>query len=280
MNKAYKFNKTVFMLFFGSFIGLCFWVCSQSPPTALDGQNPGGKLKILLGLQSNPTVIPPGASSIVRALVLYQSNQPVVGEDVVFSTNIGTLAPTTATTNDSGFATTIFTAPTQSGSARVSGLYNSTQTQSVDIEITDLTPQSTTLTPDNFSLLANGVSSTKIKSIWRNDAGQALGGMPVTFQTTNGIILPTVTTDIAGSATTTLTSAASRVDLIGVVTASANNVVATTQVLFKGVEFSLSATPGNLSADGRSKSRVIAVLKEATSTVAISDAQITFGANL
>ncbi len=280
MNKAYKFNKTVFMLFFGSFIGLCFWVCSQNPPLAPDDQNPGGRVKILLGLQSNPSVITPGASSIVRALVLDQSNQPVVGEDVVFSTNIGTLAPTTATTNDSGFATTIFTAPTQSGSARVSGLYNSTQTQSVDIEVTDLTPQSTTLTPDNFSLLANGVSSTKIKSIWRNDAGQALGGLPVTFQTTNGIILPTVTTDIAGSATTTLTSAASRVDLIGVVTASANNVVATTQVLFKGVEFSLSATPGNLSADGRSKSRVIAVLKETTSTVAISDAQITFGANL
>ena len=42
----------------------------------------------------------------------------------------------------------------------------------------------------------------------------------------------------------------------------------------------MSATPGNLSADGRSKSRVTAVLKETTSTIAISDAQITFGANL
>ncbi len=77
MNKAYKFNKTVFILFFGSFMGLCFWVCSKNPPLAPDGQT--GNVKILVGLQSNPSVIAPGASSIVKALVLDQSNQPVVG---------------------------------------------------------------------------------------------------------------------------------------------------------------------------------------------------------
>ena len=280
MNKAYKFNNTVLMLFFCSLIGLSFWVCSKNPPLAPDAQNPGGQVKILVGLQSNPGIIAPGASSIVRALVLDQSNQPVVGEDVLFSTNIGTLVPTTATTNDSGFATTIFTASQQPGIARISGLYNSTQTETVTIEINDTSPQSVTLTPDAFSFLANGISSTTIRSVWRNDEGQPLADVLVTFQTTNGSIVATAFTSSSGAAETVLTSAASRVDLIAQVTASANNLQAATQVLFKGVEFSLSASPGNLSADGRSKSRVTAVLKETTSTIAISEAQITFGANL
>ncbi|MCH7754980.1 Ig-like domain-containing protein [candidate division KSB1 bacterium] len=280
MNKAYKFNKTVLMLLFCSLIGLSIWVCSKNPPLAPDAQNPGGQVKILVGLQSNPGIIAPGGSSIVRALVLDQSNQPVVGEDVLFSTNTGTLNPTTATTNDSGFATTIFTASQQPGIARISGLYNSTQTETVTIEINDTSPQSVTLTPDAFSFLANGISSTTIRSVWRNDEGQPLADVLVTFQTTNGSIVATATTSSSGAAETVLTSAASRVDLIAQVTASANNLQATTQVLFKGVEFSLSATPGNLSADGRSKSRVTAVLKETTSTIAISGAQITFGANL
>ena len=277
---SYKFSRTILILIFCSLIGLSFWVCSKNSPLDPGVQNPGGQVKILVGLQSNPDVVAPGGSAIVKALVLNQSNQPVVGEDVVFSTNIGTLAPTTATTNDSGFATTIFTASQQSGTARISGLYNSSQTETVTIDINDTTPQSVTLTPDAFSFLANGESSTPIRSVWRNDEGQPLSGVLVTFQTTNGSIVGTATTSSSGAAETVLTSVASRVDLIAQVTASANNLQATTQVLFKGVEFSLSATPGNLSADGRSKSRVTAVLKETTSTIAISGAQITFGANL
>ena len=128
MEKAYKFNKAVLILLFCSLVGLSFWVCSKNSPLDPSVQDPGGQVKILVGLQSNPGVVAPGGSSIVKALVLDQFNQPVVGEDVLFSTNIGTLAPTTAATNDSGFATTIFTASQQSGTARVNGLYNSTQT--------------------------------------------------------------------------------------------------------------------------------------------------------
>jgi len=70
MNKAYKFNKTVLMLLFCSLIGLSIWVCSKNPPLAPDAQNPGGQVKILVGLQSNPDVVAPGGSSIEKALVL------------------------------------------------------------------------------------------------------------------------------------------------------------------------------------------------------------------
>ncbi len=152
MKKTYKINKTGLVLLC-SLIGLSFWVCSKNSPLDPGVQNPGGQVKILVGLQSNPGIIAPGGSSIVRALVLDQVNQPVVGEDVLFSTNTGTLNPTTATTNDSGFATTIFTATQPAGSARISGLYDGTQTETVTIEINDTTPQSVTLTPDAFSFL-------------------------------------------------------------------------------------------------------------------------------
>ena len=281
MKKAFKLNNTIRTILVCTLIGLSFWVCSKNPPLAPDAQNLGGQVKILAGVQSNPNVIAPGGSSIIQALILDPANQPVVGEDVQFSASFGTLVPSTATTSDSGIATSIFTAPLQSsGTATITGIYNSTQTQSVDIEVRDSNPQSITLTPDDFTLLANGISSTKIKSIWRNDIGQPLRGIRVTFQTTNGSIVTTEITDVAGVATTTLTSTASRVDLIAQVTALANGLQAMTQVLFKGIEVSLNATPRTLTADGRSTSRITTVLKEATTKIAVSDADVTFGSNL
>ena len=281
MASRLRFFKSILFFILCLSTGLGFLVCTQNSPLDPNVQSSGGQFIFLVGLQGNPTSIAPGGSSIIQALILDQANQPVLGEDVQFSASFGTLVPSTATTSDSGVATTIFSAPQQSsGTARITGLYNATQTQSVDIEVRDSTPQSITLTPDHFTLLANGVSSTKIKSIWRNDAGKPLIGIPVTFQTTNGSIVTTETTDVAGVATTTLTSTASRVDLIAQVTASANGLQAMTQVLFKGIEISLNATTRTLTADGRSTSRITTVLKEATTKIAVSDVDVTFGANL
>lgn len=276
---GFRFHKSFLSIILCT-ICLSAWVCTKNPPLDPNVPNSGGQFTFLASVQSNPAIVALGGSAIVQALVLDQSNQPVVGREIEFSTTFGTLVPTTATTNDSGVATTIFTAPAQSGTALITGHYNSTQTQSVNIEVKDTTPQSVTLTPDAFSLLANGESFTELTSVWRNDNGELLKGIPVSFQSTSGTIVASATTDSFGVAKTTLTSVASRTDLIAQVTASANGLQASTQILFKGIEFFLNATPTRLTADGRSTSRIIAVLKEATSTIAISGASVTFGADL
>ncbi|MFQ6115715.1 MAG: Ig-like domain-containing protein, partial [bacterium] len=146
--------------------------------------------------------------------------------------------------------------------------------------MSEIAPQSISLIPENISLLANGISSTIIHSIWLAPGGEPLSGIPVTFETTLGSITALAFTDSSGIAEATLTSSACREDTVVQVTAKGSGMEASTRLLFKGIYFSLNASPTNLIADGRSTSRISAVLKETSSMIAISGAQIIFGADL
>jgi len=254
------------------------WQCSQKPP--LDpSQSSEQQFKILVGVQSLPESVQPGGSAVIQALILDQDSNPVAGDSVMFSTNNGTMSPTSSTTNDSGFATSIFTAPQQTGSAIITAQFNSS-TQSVTVTIQSTSPQSGNLIADNPSLLADGISSTRLTSVWRNEDGEAIKGAEVTFESSLGTIMSPVFTDSFGVAETELVSAALRQDGLANVTARTGSLEETTQVLFRGIQFTLTASPQNIIADGRSMSRIRVVLKEATSTVAISGAALTFGTNL
>ncbi len=263
-------------------VALCstlFWVCSKNPPLDPTRQV-DGQFVVLVGLDSEPPVVPPGGSAVVRAVLMDQNNQPVAGEVVDFSTNLGVVLPASATTNDSGVATTIFTAPQQPGRATVVGRYKSSFTKSVEIEIKDTAPQTVTLLAGDESLLANGLTSTSVQSIWRTEDGTPLKGLPVTFEATLGTLPAAAVTDSFGMAQVEFTSPALRSDAVATITARGNDSEASTQILLKGVEFSLSVSPQSLIADGRSRSRVRVVLKEAGSTIAISGARVSFGTSL
>lgn len=253
-------------------------VCSKNPP--LDpSENNNTEFTLLIGLQANPTLVAPGGNAIIRALILDQSNRPVSGETVKFSTNLGTLAPTVATTDDSGFATVLFTAPQHSGQATVTGKYEA-NSQSVAIEVRDTTPQNITIQAADVTLLANGESSTEIRTEWRNDAGAPITGLPVTFETNFGTVTASAITDSAGRARVQYTSEVLRFDAIAQITARSDSAEAMTQVLLKGIAFEMTANPGNIIADGRSVSTITVVLKEASSKIAIDGAEVRFGTDL
>lgn len=259
-------------------LGSGIWQCSQKPP--LDpNQASDQSFKLLVGVQSLPEAVPPGGNALIEALVLDQDSNPSAGDTVTFSTNSGTVSPTISTTNDSGIATTMFTAPQQTGSATIIAEYNS-GSQSVTVPIQDRTPDSGNLVADQNSLLANGLSFTRIESVWRTQDGTLLKGVPVTFETSLGTITSPVTTDSFGVAETELVSAAVRQDAVAEVTGRAESLESTTQVLFRGVQFTMTASPQTIIADGRSTSNIRILLKEATSTVAISGAGLTFGTDL
>lgn len=255
------------------------WFCTKTAPLA-PGNDTQGPLQILVSLQSSPAVVVPGGSSIIQAMVLNDNNEPVPGQDIRFSANLGSVSPASSTTNQAGIAVCNFSAAAQSGTAVVTATYDSTQIRSVSIEVKNTDPRGTALVPEETSLLANGVSFTTIESTWKTEEGEPLSGIEVTFETTVGSITPSEVTNSSGKASAILTSPASRVDAAATITARGSGIEATTQVLFRGVEFSLSATPATLIADGRSTATVKAVLKEATSFVAISNAEITLGADL
>lgn len=257
---------------------LGLWQCSQKPP--LDpSQSSEQQFKILVAVQSSPETVQPGGSAVIEALILDQDSQPVAGDTVRFSTNAGTVSPTVSTTNDSGVARTMLTAPQQTGSATITAQSNAS-TRSVTVLIESTTPQSGNLVADEPSLLADGISSTRLTSVWRTEDGEAIRGAAVTFETSLGSIMSPVFTDSFGVAETELVSAALRQDGLANITARTGSLEESIQVLFRGVQLTLSASPQNIIADGRSTSEIRVVLKEVTSTVAIAGASLTFGTNL
>ena len=253
-------------------------VCSKNPP--LDPTaNTGEQFKLFVGLQANPTTVAPGGNSIIRALILDQSNQPVAGDTVRFSTTIGSLSATTQTTNDSGFAIVLFTAPQRRGEALISGQYGANK-MSVTIDVRDTTPGTITIEAEETSLLADGISSTIVSTEWRSKAGDPITGLPITFETNVGLITPAAVTDSSGMAHVTFTSQGLRTDAIAQIDARSDSTEAMTQILLRGVDFQIDANPQNIIADGRSESTVKIILKETTNTIAISGAQIQLGADL
>ncbi|MFQ5637016.1 MAG: Ig-like domain-containing protein [bacterium] len=261
------------------FTGVSFWVCSKNPP--LDPtQVPSDNIVIIAGIQSQPDEVSPGGSALIQAVLLDQSAKPAPGHVVLFSTNFGSISSSTDTTNESGIASTTFTAPLQTGHATITASLGTSQSQTVTVAVINNTPESVSMIPDASEVLANGMSSTVIRTIWTSENGQPLKGVPVTFTSTAGTITTSATTDSFGVASAELISLASETDVVAQVAAQAAQLEASTQVLFKGIRFELNAAPTNLIADGTSTSSVTAVLKEATSNVAISGAAITFAADL
>jgi adhesin/invasin len=217
-------------------------------------------------------------------LLVNGSGEPVAGEVVRFSATAGQIAPTD-TSDDQGVATAIFTAPSDPDTVIVSARYGSSQLQTVELSVqADSPPQggSVALRIDlvDDQLLANGFAETVVRAKLADASGKSLKGQPVSFSSTAGTITSTVLTDSAGTAAATLVAPASGSDVSATVTAEAVGVRASASVLFLGVQFSVSANPLSLIADGRSKSEIRALLKETTSKLAIEGAEVTFATDL
>ena len=253
-------------------------VCSKNPP--LDPtQIPTDPVVVLVSLQSLPERLAPGESAVVQARLVDDAGRPAANQTVRFSTTHGSVQPVEATTDTSGWARATFTAPQQDVTVELMAQYG-TQSRTVTIEVKNASAQAATIAADDEALLANGVSSTVIRTLWKDEDGRPLKGIPVTFSATVGTLTDATATDSFGVATAKLVSPALSADTLAVVTASAAQKQVSTQVRMKGIAFTLEATPQNLIADGRSEATLTAVLKEATSNLAISDATVQFAVDL
>jgi hypothetical protein len=164
---------------------------------------------------SSSQVVPIGGSTQIQAQVIESAGTPVQnGTTVRFTTDLGEVQPVEAETRN-GVATVTFLAGTISGVAQIratsggagpaddGGALASNVVQivvgaaAVDTVILGANPSSVPSTGGTVELLATVVSV----------AGQLLGGVPVTFVTSQGqLSAPVVVTDDAGQARTQLTT--------------------------------------------------------------------------
>ncbi len=201
--------------------------------------------------------------STITVQLMDEDGVAISGETIAFSTTSGSLSPGTAQTNQQGTATTQLLAPLAAGTAMVTANYGQIV---ATVNVTVVAPQVATVAVSarNGTLVADGVSSTRIEALVKDNQNNTVAdGTTVNFSTTGGVITE-VTTTANGVATAKLTSPVT----VGTATviATCGGVSGNTIVTFihGPVEvITLTADPDNVTADGVSTSTIKATAKDA-----------------
>ena len=160
-------------------------------------------------LVSGATALPMNGSSTLIAQVIESSGTPPhSGTSITFTTTLGTIQPSTTTTDVNGRATVTFLAGANNGTATINAISGAATTAASPIKISlgtaSVASVSVGANPTNVSSFG-GVSVITASVFDIN--GNALAGAPVVFTTSAGSLSSgTVTTDNNGQASTVLTT--------------------------------------------------------------------------
>jgi adhesin/invasin len=159
-----------------------------------------------ISLFASGASVPANGSVDIVASVMESSGTAVQnGTVVTFTTTLGTLSPAEGRTN-AGKVTVRLTGDGRSGTARVVAFSGGNQSEALELPVGAAAATNIVLTASPGSLPAAGGTVT-LSAIVRDDAGNLLAGVPVTFSTTAGTLSQSsVTTDTNGRATTRLTT--------------------------------------------------------------------------
>jgi hypothetical protein len=109
-----------------------------------------------------------GGTSAITAVLRNASDQPVSGATVVFTATAGTLNPSSATTNASGAANSVFTPPATGGSVTITATSGTASgTRSINVTCESSAPTPTTAVPAAIPTLSAVSSSDAGGSIIR-----------------------------------------------------------------------------------------------------------------
>ena len=236
-----------------------------------------------IALQATPgSVLADGQStSSIRATVTDGNNNPVPDGTIVtftVTTGTGSLSNGTATTTN-GIATVTYTASTTIGTETVTAQTANNVSQTVDITLTGPQVKSVTVTSGSPDVIADGASYTLIFVTVTDDSGAVPDGTVVAFTTTAGVLSEETTTS-DGTATAKLTSSTNRG--AATVTATSGGVSGNVVVNFIAGppdEVSVSANPGNLTADGAGTSAITVTVLDVNDNPVADGSTLTFSAD-
>ncbi|MDZ7372352.1 MAG: hypothetical protein ONB23_00140 [candidate division KSB1 bacterium] len=251
--------------------------CARESPLDLEKETQA-ELQLVL-VRAEPSVLCPGDTAVVEVRVLTADGVPVLGQTVRFEAVGGTLDPQLVSTDSAGLGATVFVAGSLPTSAQIRARCDGAQPLVVTLRIRDRSA-ALTLTAEPSEVLADGVSEIQLIALLRGETGEPQRGEAIVFQVPDAGFTSLAVTDSLGLASTTLTSPASQTDVEWVVIAEAGDRRDSITVRFLGVELQLEAQPDRIPADGTSTSRIRAIVKEATSKLAVSDVPVSFATSL
>lgn len=209
------------------------------------------------------------------------SKVAIISSEVIFGASLGSIEKTRFT-NFSGITSNTLSAGNTPGTAEITVVFGSAITKNVYVEIIEDIPKSIEFTtPNNISLLADGVSQTQISVKVLDKYGQPFENQTVNYLYTSGnISKESEITDANGVATITFTTEADNEDQTAKITASTGSISTDTlYITQKGITFTLSSNPEVILSDGVSVSTITADLKETTTNNPLTVGTVYFATN-
>jgi adhesin/invasin len=252
--------------------------CSRAAPTAPTGST--------LTLSVSPTTItsPKGTATATATLRLPAGN-PQPGAQVQFSTTLGSINPTLATTDNNGVGTATLSGSGRPGTAMVQAFSGAVMSTTISVIIGSL-GASITLQASPATIPSSGGTS-KLIAIVRDSTGVPVPGAQVNFTTTIGTLRSggaLVTTDGNGQATDSLTVRSSDITnqttiMVGADTADSTGKIQTAMFTISiltnaASSIVISGSPTTLPASGGNVS-VVALVRDAAGNL-VTGAGVSF----
>ena len=157
-------------------------------------------------LSSASTLVQANGTTQIHAIVIEPSGTPVHdGTTVLFTTNLGTLLPVEARTQN-GVATVQFLGNGQSGTATIKALSGGSASEALELSVGAGASGRVSVTANPASVPVAGGTTTISAAVF-DASGNPLSGVPVSFSTTAGTFSSVVVnSDASGTARTTLTT--------------------------------------------------------------------------
>ncbi len=257
---------------------LCLFWCTCSQKSPMDPTSSLHKdIPILVDIQASPSQIAVGESqSIIRVRLLDKDGKPLVNEVITFSTSLGTVT-TEATTDANGWAQSVFISGQEVGNAKITAQYSDRASSAVIVNVISQLDARIRLSAQFDAIYANGVDGTDIYITLSPDAMDSSGVVSLT--TSAGVIDSYI--EINGETNSVkLISIASSRDTTAVVTATWGAYSAVVTVKFKGIQFFVESQYSELPPDGKSKTAIMAYVKETTTQIGVEDQEIRFGTSI
>lgn len=235
-------------------------------------------ITFLLSQESNSILADGKSSTTIRAKIKETESQIAVTScQVSFSTSLGTI-PASAATNSSGIAEVALVSENDTGRAEIIGRYGNMLSDTVYVDFVE-SEYSFKVSANPVYILANGMESSEITVEVEDGAGSSAEGVNVSFETNSGTFSlsdTSVVTNSSGIAQTVLLPVTSvGVNQTAIISVTVYGVTETVQVLFHGIQYSITSNPNSILADGIDKSTITVVLKK-VNQVAIPNASVTF----
>ena len=189
-----------------------------------------------LELFASPTQIPANgtSTSTITALLRDNNSNPVVGEAIHFTTDLGTITAVDST-DASGHAVATLVSDRSNGQAHVTAIYKNT-TRIIPVNFTGV-KLNVSATPEN--LFAGGNEKTTVTAFVKDAADVAIVGKDVSFEWfLNGVKMDakTVETDVVGRAQVSITATEAGKCLIRVISSGMTD---STTVTFNQMQLTL-----------------------------------------